>query len=261
MSPEWLIGVWLVAVGLILGSYLNVVIHRMPRGQDTVLAPSACPACGARIRWYDNVPVLGWLLLRGRCRSCGAAISPRYVVVEILGASAVLAAWRFFGSTPRAAVAAVFLLTLIALAGIDREHFILPDRITYPLLILGLALAVLRPGWGFVASWRDAAGGALVGAAIPLTMIGLWLVLRGEEGMGLGDVKMLAGVGAVLGIERVLVTVFFASLVGSVVGIVGMALGRLHGKSHLPFGVFLAAGAAAALLIGRPLVEWYTGLL
>lgn len=252
---------WLLLLGLIAGSYLNVVIHRLPRGEDTVLAASACPSCGSKIRWYDNVPLLGFLWLRGRCRACGAAISWRYPLVELLGGLGVVVAWRMFGTTPQAIVAGVFLLVLLVLAAIDREHYILPDRITYPLIVAGLLLAVMRPQWGFVDHWRDAATGALVGAAIPLLLIGAWLVIRGEEGMGLGDVKMLAGVGAVLGLEQVLVTLFFASMVGSVVGIAGMLVGRLHGRSQLPFGVFLSLGAALALLVGEPLVTWYRGLL
>jgi leader peptidase (prepilin peptidase)/N-methyltransferase len=261
LSIDLIVGVWLAALGLVAGSYLNVVIHRLPRGTSTVTGRSACPACGGSIAWYHNVPLFGFLLLRGRCRACGAAISWRYPMVEALGAVAVVLPWVVYGPTPRALAGAVFLLVLLALAGIDREHFILPDRLTYPLLVLALALAVARPQWGFIDGWREAVAGALVGAAIPVALIGAWLLLRGEEGMGWGDVKLLAGIGATLGVAGVLVTIFLASMVGSVVGLVGMATGRFDGRSHLPFGVFLAIGAAVTLFAGPALSTWYLGLL
>lgn len=261
LSVELIVGFWLGALGLVAGSYLNVVIHRLPRSASTVIGRSACPNCGVAIAWYDNIPLLGFLLLRGRCRACRAAISWRYPTVEALGAAAVVGPWLAFGPTPRALVGAVFLLVLLALAGIDREHFILPDRLTYPLLAAALGLATLRPQWGFVDGWREAVAGALVGAAIPIALIGVWLVLRGEEGMGWGDVKLLAGIGATLGLAGVLVTIFLASMVGSMVGIAGLAAGRFDGKSHLPFGVFLAIGAAVALFTGPALASWYLGLL
>lgn len=261
MSVDLIVAIWLAALGLVVGSYLNVVIHRLPIGRSTVIEPSACPACGARIRWHDNIPVIGYLLLRGRCRSCAATISPRYPVVEALVSALFVGAWYAFGPTPRAITAGAFLAVLVALAGIDREHFLLPDVITLPTLVAGLVLAAWRPEWGFVADWRDAATGALVGAAIPLMLTGIWLLVRGEEGMGLGDVKMLAAVGAVLGLTGVVVTLFLASLIGSAVGIAGLAIGRLGGRSRLPFGVFLALGAAIALFVGSAMAEWYVSLL
>lgn len=257
MTVRLLLDVYAALFGLIVGSYLNVVIHRLPRGLSTVLPRSRCPSCGTAIRARDNFPVVSWLLLRGRCRSCGTPIAWRYPVVEALTALLFVACMERWGPSLEAAVAAVFGAALIALAVIDAEHYILPDRITLPGIAVGLAVQPFLDWGGF---WQAAVGAVLGGGLLLLLWAG-WLWLRKEEGMGLGDVKMLAMVGAFLGWKGVLVTLFFASVAGSVVGLALIAGGRGGLKSALPFGTFLAAGAAFALFWGRPLMDAYLALL
>ena len=265
MQLHILLSVYAAVLGLIVGSYLNVVIYRLPLGISTVLPRSRCPGCGAAIRPYDNLPVISWLLLRGRCRSCRAGISWRYPLVEAATAALFLAAFLRFGITFEAPAAALFCALMLALAMIDFDHMILPDKITYPGIVLGILLQPLLPWarlwegtWGAVAG---AAFGALLGAGILLAVWVGWYLLRKEEGMGLGDVKMLAAIGAFLGWKGVLVSLFFASLSGAVVGLAFMALGKLDTGSKLPFGVFLALGGLVALFFGEPLVRAYAQLL
>ena len=244
-------------VGLIVGSYLNVVVHRLPHQQSTVLPRSRCPKCGAAIRALDNLPVVSWLLLGGRCRDCRAPISVRYPLIELLTGGLFAGAVARFGVTASAAGAALFCAALVALAAIDIEHFLLPDRITLPGLAVALAFQPLL-AWGSIAG---ALQGALLGAGLLLVMAGIWELLRGVEGMGLGDVKMLAMIGAFLGVHGVIVTLVFASLAGSVVGITLLARGSIELQGKLPFGFFLAAGAAVALFAGEPLARAYLALL
>jgi len=253
VPPSAILGIYAVALGLITGSYLNVVIHRLPRGVSTVLPPSSCPSCGVRIRARDNVPVLSFLVLRGRCRGCGRSIGWRYPMVEAATGALFLACFLRFGPTWSAVVAALFGSLLIALALIDLEHFILPDRITLPGIALGL---VLQP----VVKWvtiPSALLGAAAGAGVILAMNAIWLLVRKVQGFGLGDVKMLAMIGAFLGLSGVAVTLFVGALLGSLVGIALMARQRIQLQSRLPFGFFLSIGALAALFWGRGVVEWY----
>ena len=257
MPPIEFFVVYAALVGLIVGSYLNVVVHRLPHQQSTVVPRSRCPQCGAAIRVRDNLPVLSWLLLRGRCRDCGARISVRYPLIELLTAALFAGAVLRFGVTPTAAACALFSAALLALAAIDVEHFLLPDRITLPGIGLALAAQPLLV-WGSLAG---ALQGALVGAGILLVMAGLWELLRGVEGMGLGDVKMLAMIGAFLGVHGVVVTLVFASFAGSVVGITLLARGSIELQGKLPFGLFLALGGAIALFAGEPLTRAYLALL
>jgi leader peptidase (prepilin peptidase)/N-methyltransferase len=240
-------------LGLITGSYLNVVIHRLPRGVSTVLPVSRCPSCGERIRPYDNIPLLSFLILRGRCRHCGAPIAWRYPMVEAATGALFLACFLRFGATWSALVAALFGCMMIALALIDLEHFILPDRITLPGIALGL-LAQPLVEW---AGLRSALVGAAAGAGIILVMNAIWQALRGVQGFGLGDVKMLAMIGAFLGLAGMVVTLFLAALLGSITGLALMTRGRIHLQSRLPFGFFLSIGALAALFCGRGVVDWY----
>lgn len=257
MPPPVFFVVYAGLVGLIVGSYLNVVVHRLPHQQSTVLPRSRCPKCGAAIRALDNLPVVSWLLLGGRCRDCRAPISVRYPLIELLTGLFFAGAVARFGVTASAAGAALFCAALVALAAIDIEHFLLPDKITLPGLAVALALQPLL-AWGSISG---ALQGALLGAGVLLVMAGLWELLRGVEGMGLGDVKMLAMIGAFLGVHGVVVTLVFASLAGSVVGIALLARGAIELQGKLPFGFFLAAGAAVALFAGEPLTRAYLALL
>jgi leader peptidase (prepilin peptidase)/N-methyltransferase len=257
LSLRILLDLYAAAVGLVVGSFLNVVIHRLPRRQSTVLPRSRCPSCGAAISARDNIPLLSFLVLRGRCRHCRAAIGWHYPFVEALTALLFVACLERFGLGWHALVAAAFASLLVALAGIDLEHFLLPDVLTLPGLAAGLAIAAWSP-W---LPWQDAALGALLGGGVLYLLSTGWYLLRGEEGLGLGDVKMLAMIGAFLGWEGVLVTLLLGSSSGAVMGLALIAGGRLGLKSQLPFGVFLAAGALVALFVGPQMVSAYARLL
>lgn len=265
MPLEFLLGVYAALLGLIVGSYLNVVIYRLPRGISTVTPRSRCPECGAAIRAVDNVPVVSYLLLGGRCRACRARISWRYPLLEAATSGLFLASFLRFGVSFEAPAAALFCALMMALAMIDFDHMILPDRLTWPAIALGILLqpflswARLWDGpWGAMAG---ATLGALLGAGILLAVWAAWYLIRREEGMGLGDAKMLAAIGAFLGWKGVLVSLFFAALSGSVVGLGLMAWSGLGGKTRLPFGTFLALGGLIALFAGEPLVQAYARLL
>ncbi|HEV8578482.1 MAG TPA: prepilin peptidase [Thermoanaerobaculia bacterium] len=260
-----LLGVYAAVLGLIVGSYLNVVIYRLPRGISTVLPRSRCPECGAAIRALDNVPVFSFLLLGGRCRACRERISWRYPLIEAATAALFAACFLRFGVSFEAPAAALFGSLMLALAVIDFDHMILPDRLTYPAIALGILLQPLLPWarlwdgpWG---AWAGGALGALLGAGVLLAVWSAWYFVRHEEGMGLGDVKMLAAIGAFLGWKGTLVALFCAALSGAAVGLALMARGSLDAKSKLPFGTFLALGGLVALFAAEPLVRAYARLL
>ena len=248
--PRWFVLSFAAAYGLVLGSFINVLIYRLPRGMSVARPRSHCPSCGRLVRWYDNVPVLSYLALRGRCRSCGARISPRYPLVELASGGLVLVAVARFGLTVTGVFAAVLLLLLLPLALIDLEHHLLPDVLTLPGLALGLAggaLGALVPLW-------DSVGGALLGAAIPYLVIVAYRLLRGVEGMGLGDVKLLAMIGAFLGWQGALLTLCLGAAAGASAGLALIVVRRGRLDTELPFGTFLAAAAVAVLFAGRPMM-------
>ena len=249
--------VYALLFGLVVGSFLNVVIHRVPRGVSTIRPRSRCPYCDRPLTAADNIPLLSYLWLRGRCRSCGSPIGLRYPLVEALTGLLFVACVFRFGATPEAAVAALFCSMLVALAGIDIDHFLLPDRITLPGIAVGLALQPLLPRTTFL----DALVGTVVGAGMLILLINIWYWLRDEEGMGLGDVNMLAMIGAFLGWQGVFVTLFAAAAAGACSGLALMALRRLRMDSRLPFGLFLALGGILALFWGPWLVDRYLQLL
>ncbi len=244
-------------IGLVVGSYLNVVVYRLPRGQSTVRPRSACPGCGEPIAARDNIPVLSYLLLRGRCRHCEAPISPRYPAVELLMGLLFALCFRWFGLDLATPIAMLFVSLMVTLALIDAEHFILPDKLTYPGTVAGLLLSFWSP-------WTTPLGallGAVAGAGTLLLLIGIWYLVRRQMGMGLGDPKMLATIGAFLGVGGVAVTLFVSSILGSLVGVALMARGNVHLQSRLPFGVFLAVAGLVALFAGPQLVTAYLRLL
>jgi leader peptidase (prepilin peptidase)/N-methyltransferase len=270
---------FIAALGAIIGSFLNVVIHRLPREESIVFPNSRCPSCETAIRPYDNIPVISYLILRGRCRACGAAISARYPAVEAFTALLYLAVFFLDGATPALPFDLLFVTALVALIFIDAEHMILPNAITYPGILFVLAARVLIPllmgrpffddleaqmtgapaDWPmWAASLVGAAVGALAGGGSLWLMGWLWERLRGVEAMGLGDVKMMFMVGAYLGWRLTTVTIFLAVLTGSLVGIALMLRrGRKDMQMLLPFGIFLGAGAIISLLVGGYIVAWY----
>lgn len=263
LLPGWLVAAFVAAFGAVLGSFLNVCIHRLPLGESVVRPRSRCPACGTGIEWYRNVPVLSWIALRGRCAACGAAISWRYPLVEAASAAILVGAWTAYGPTAAFPIAGAFVLSMLALFFTDWDHKLLPDAITLSGFVVGIAIAWFnpflgQPGWRRV--WLAAAGAAL-GSGVLWAIGAIYKRLRGIEAMGMGDVKMMAFVGAWTGPEGVLFTLFAGSVVGAVVGLVSIPLRGGSMKSELPFGCFLAPAAVAALLIGKRALEAYYGLL
>ncbi len=254
--PEWIGISGAGALGAVVGSFLNVVIHRLPLGQSLVHPPSHCPRCGARVRPHHNLPVIGWLLLGGRCRDCREPISPRYPLVEAL--TAVLAAgwWARAESALAFGVYFVFLAGLVAVTFIDLDHKIIPDSLSLGGVVLGMAASFLLP-----LGWKDSLVGAAAGGGILAAVAYGYEAVTGREGMGFGDVKLLAAIGAFLGWQAVLFTVFVSSVTGSVVGLAAIAMGGRDLRFEVPFGPFLALGAVVYLFFGPELVRWYFGLL
>ncbi|MBX3023464.1 prepilin peptidase [bacterium] len=242
--------------GALVGSFLNVCIHRIPGGESIAFPASHCPRCHAPIKPYDNIPIVSWLLLRARCRRCAAPISLRYPLVEMLGGIAAVGAVHAFGPTAGALLVFAFLAALIVITFIDLDHQIIPDAISIPGIFVGFAAALLfgRP------TWLSSLAGIALGGGI------LWLVaagyewLTGREGMGGGDIKLLAMIGAFLGWRAIPVTVLIASLLGSVIGLSLMAVRGRDTRMAIPFGPFLAVAAVCALFWGDALIEWYLNL-
>ena len=246
----------LVATGLCIGSFLNVCIYRLPLGGSVVHPPSRCPGCGSSLAWWDNIPVVSYIVLRGRCRTCRLPISIRYPIVESLTAAIFLAHWYAFGPTPLLFVRLLFACMLIVLFAIDLEHQILPNVITLPGIGIGFVCScVLPPG-----PLQSAAGIAL-GGGLLWGIAELWLLIRKVEAMGFGDVKMLAMVGAFLGIKMVVLTFVLSSMIGGVVGVALIATRRADMATKVPFGTMLAFAALVASLVGEPLLSWYLSIL
>ena len=271
MTEPVLYGIFAALGGLCVGSFLNVVIHRLPKMLDRrwrsdcaelagaappegprynlVVPRSACPACGHAIGALENIPVVSWLLLRGRCKGCAAPISPRYPLVELIGALVTLAAYLRYGATVDGLAAAAFLWALLALTFIDFDTQLLPDDITLPLLWAGLALNLS----GRFAPLPDAVIGAIAGYLSLWTIYWLFKLIRGKEGMGHGDFKLLAALGAWLGWQMLPLIVLLSSVVGAAIGI-GLLV--FKGRDHnvpIAFGPYLAIAGGIALFYGREL--------
>ena len=254
MSESQALLAFTAVLGLVVGSFLNVCIYRLPLGESLMWPGSRCPNCGRGLSWFDNIPVVSWVAQRGRCRTCGAPISWMYPIVEIATACVFVGGLLFYGPTPLAVVRILFGCALIVLFVIDLQHQILPNIITLPGIAIGFACSVFLPP-----GWRDSLIGILVGGAIPLIIAEAYVRLRGVEGLGMGDVKMLGMVGAFLGWKGAVLTLLLGSLAGSIVGVglIAARAGSLQRK--LPFGTFLAIAAAIAAVYGDPLVAWYVG--
>jgi leader peptidase (prepilin peptidase)/N-methyltransferase len=253
--------VWIVAaiLGAMVGSFLNVCIYRLPAGESIVTPRSRCPSCASPIAWYDNVPVLSWLLLRGQCRRCRARISIQYPLVELATALLWLAAATRYGASLEAVRSAIFLTTLLGIALIDARHYIIPDHLSLGGMVLGLVLAAPPGGFRLLS--------AVMGAAVGYVLF--WAIAVGGEkllrkpALGMGDVHMMAMVGAFLGIPGALLTILLGSLLGLVIGV---PLSWWRGKltflgTYLPLGTFLALGAAIAHGWGDSLIRWYLGVV
>jgi leader peptidase (prepilin peptidase)/N-methyltransferase len=239
-------------LGAIVGSFLNVVIYRLPLEQSVVRPSSRCPRCGTPIPPWHNIPILSWIILRGKCGSCGGRISPRYPMVEAANALAWLFLFTWYGLSVQAAVGAVYISALIVVTGIDFDHKLIPDVITLPGILVGLACSPFLPH-GFVEGLMALlAGGGF-----------FWIVaaasdkILGKPGMGGGDIKLTAMMGAFLGLQSLVVAVFIALLSGSLISLVLIGLGRKTRKDVIPFGPFLALGGAVAFVWGRSIFAWY----
>jgi leader peptidase (prepilin peptidase)/N-methyltransferase len=241
-------------IGLCIGSFLNVVIYRLPRGLSLMTPPSRCRNCGYLLRWYDNIPVLSWLFLRARCRKCGTPVSWQYPVVELITAALFLLVVWLTPVGPLLFSRLLLTCILVALFGIDLEHQILPNVITLPGIAVGVLLSLIAPP-----GIANSLIGVLLGGGILYAIAGGYYLWRREEGMGMGDVKMLAMIGAFLGWQAVLVTLVLSSFSGAIIGLLLMAVQKGTMKFALPFGTFLAIGALIAMLAGDPLVGWYAG--
>ncbi len=255
MSPQWHVTV-AVLVGAVIGSFLNVCIHRLPLRESIVRPGSRCPQCKTAIAWYDNIPILSYLWLRGRCRTCRALLGWRYPLVEALNAAGYgFIAWRF-GVTPVGFVYGALFSALIVVSFIDLDHMIVPDRITVPGIALGLVAGTL-----LLPRWWDSIGGLVLGGGLLYVMAWISPYLFGKEGMGGGDIKLLAMIGAFLGWQQVLLTVIVGGLLGAVLG-VGLIAARVISRSdYIPFGPFLSLGAVVAMLFGPEILGWYGELL
>jgi leader peptidase (prepilin peptidase)/N-methyltransferase len=249
---------WLVTLsgllGLAVGSFLNVCIYRLPLDQSLAFPASHCTSCNRKLSWFENVPVLAWVVLRGRCRTCHTPISPVYPAVELFtGVMFAWAAWQY-GPGWLLASRLLFGCMLIVLFFIDLRHRILPNPITVGGTIVGFLLSFVAPP-----GWFSSLIGLVIGGLIPLALAEAYLRLRKVEGLGMGDVKMLALIGAFLGWQLVLLTLALASILGSLVGVAMIVTRRGDMKYALPFGTFLAIAAMFAAAAGDPVVAWYMG--
>jgi leader peptidase (prepilin peptidase)/N-methyltransferase len=247
--------VTVVLFGAIIGSFLNVCIHRLPRKQSIVWPSSACPHCRRQLAWFENIPIVSYLCLGGRCRTCRRSISIRYPIVEGLTALMFAAGWWSFGPGPLLASRLLFGCALIVLFAIDLEHQLLPNAITLPGIVVGLVFSAFTD-----LGWTASILGAVIGGGVLYAVAEGYYRLRHEEGLGMGDVKMLAMIGAFVGWKLTLLTLMMASMAGSVVGLALIVARRGSMKYALPFGTFLALGAALAVTIGPGVLDWYLRL-
>ncbi len=265
-------------LGLLIGSFLNVCILRIPRAESVVLPASHCPVCNTEIKPYDNIPVLSWLMLGGHCRKCKTRISALYPTVELVTGLLFVACYLVFGLTAEGAKWATFAALMVILTVTDFRERILPDKVNFVGLGLGLVLSLFTKPVDGTANWlahqlfaypppaqvisfADALLGAIGASGL------LWLVAegyfraRGREGMGLGDVKMMAMAGAFLGLQRALLTILLGSLLGSLIGMAVIAIGKKGRDFELPFGTFLGAGAMLVVFFGSATLAWYRSFL
>jgi len=239
--------------GAVVGSFLNVVVYRLPREISIVMTPpSSCPACSKPIRWFDNIPLVSWLVLRGRCRECRAPISLRYPLVELTAGLLAVAAVARWGVSLTGFEVLIFAWISLALGLIDFDYQILPNALTYPSIAFGLLFSC----FGAYTWWLDSLVGALVGALLPTLVIVIYKLWRGIEGMGWGDVKYLAAIGSIVGLHGVVGILVLASVVGALVGLALIAAGRGSAKTALPFGTFLALAVILWLYAPSAWLAW-----
>ncbi len=266
-------------LGLVIGSFLNVCIYRIPLGKSIVYPGSSCPHCGISIRFFDNIPILSFLLLQGKCRACGKSISLQYPLVELLSGAAFYCCARVWLFTTPTYVNSLFLAIIIILIFTDYNHRLLPNRLTLPGILVGILLSPLQTpevysdllSWETIAllglahstiaqAWVGSILGTIIGGG-PLYLVALaYATIRRRQGLGMGDVKMMAMVGAFIGWRLVLLTLFVGSLLGLLVGILLILFRKMDTQGKLPFGVFLGIGSVFCLFYAPSLVRWYLNL-
>jgi leader peptidase (prepilin peptidase)/N-methyltransferase len=243
--------------GAAIGSFLNVCIYRLPVHESIVFPASHCRSCSLPLAWYENLPLLSYLVLRGRCRSCGAPFSGRYFLVELLTALLAIALVYRFGLSLTTAGYFAFVAALVIITFIDLDHWIIPNVISLPGVVAGILFSLVSPT---LTLW-DSIIGAIAGASVLLAVFGGYYLVTREEGIGMGDPKLLAMIGAFLGWRAIGFTLFCASLTGSLIGVALMLYRGADRKMPVPFGPFLAFGALCYLFFGEQLISWYLGLL
>ena len=256
MTP-YLFQIWIFVLGLCVGSFLNVCIYRLPVQASIVKPRSKCPACDTPIAFYDNIPILSFILLKGRCRHCKVSIGMRYPLVELLAGVMSVCVFLGFGPTMTGLVYFLLVMVLIAVTFIDIDHRIIPDKITLPGIPIFFLLALFLPDL----SVTDSLLGILAGGGSLYLVAWGYHLTTGREGMGGGDIKLLAMIGAVVGWQGILFTIFAGSFLGCAVGIALMIKNRKGMKLAVPFGPFLSLGAVIYLFYGQPLIDWYVRLL
>lgn len=270
--PGWFVALALFLFGLVFGSFANVVIWRLPRAESLSFPPSHCPGCDTPIEWYDNIPVVSWLVLDGKCRSCHQPISARYPLVELGSALLWLLAWILWGASIRTVFGVVFFYVLLLLTFIDLDHRRLPNTLVLPLMVVGVvgvavsavtgapALPLLDGGGILSHPLTSALVGALVSAGFTLSLALVWGAVRKQAVFGMGDVKLLFAVGLFLGVYALLV-VFVASLIGSLVGVIAGLRSKEGLKATIPFGPSIAIAAVLVSCIGPTMWSWYVSLI
>ena len=256
MSP-YLIEIFIFLMGLCIGSFLNVCIYRLPASRSVVHPRSMCTNCDTLIPWYDNIPILSYLLLMGLCRHCRIKFSLRYPIVELLGGLFALGTYMKFGLGFETLIYYLFITTLLVVTFIDIDHRIIPDVISLPGIPIFFAASFALPA----ITYKDALLGILVGGGSLFLVAWLYSLLTKKEGMGGGDIKLLAMMGAIVGWQGVLFTIFVASLVGTLAGLAVMLKSRQGTKLAVPFGPFLSIGAITYIFFGTRLINWYLNVL
>lgn len=251
---DYIVSFWVFLLGACLGSFFNVCIYRIPAGVSIVSPPSRCPHCGTLIRWWQNVPIVSWLLLRGKCSVCKEKINVRYLIVEILTGLLFLKIYVMFAFQPATLVFWAFASVLVVLTFIDLDHQIIPDVISLPGIILGFATVSLTP-----LSWSNSLFGILLGGGSLWLIAIIYELLTKTEGMGGGDIKLLAMIGAFLGWKAIFPVIFISSCLGTIIGIPIMLRQQESGKLAIPFGPFLSIAAMIWFFWGGVILRWYFG--
>lgn len=255
--PEILITIYITVFGLCIGSFLNVCIYRLPASESIVFPRSRCPECGGLIKFYDNIPVLSYIILRGRCRQCRTWIPVRYALVEIITGLCALAVYKKFGLTLPTGIYFIFIAALIVVIFIDIDHKIIPNSISLPGIPICFLMAFGLPE----ITWQDSLIGIISGGGSLLLVAKGYQLVTKKDGMGGGDIKLLAMIGALIGWQGVIYTIYVSSIVGTIAGVSVMIARKKNFKYAIPFGPFLSIGAITYIFFGDIVTQWYFQIL